>query len=314
MEPIEGGDSEDLAISTTNADQESVQETDSKITRRSWIRRTLGASIAGATAVGLYARLFEPHWVEVVRRPMPIANLPSHLVGKTVVQISDTHIGDRVDSDFLIAWFKRIASWKPDLVVFTGDFISVRRNGSVPTKKLKRVLAEFPQGALGTFGILGNHDYGHRYSNLEVAAEIQAEAESQGIRILRNEVQTTSDMQIVGFDDFWGPNFGGKIVLKNVDHQKPTLVLCHNPDVADLPVWHDYQGWILSGHTHGGQCKPPFLDPPVLPVNNPRYTSGEIPLEDGRRIYINRALGYSMKVRFNVRPEITVFQLERAVA
>jgi len=49
-------------------------------------------------------------------------------------------------------------------------------------------------------------------------------------------------------------------VLSGVDHAKANLVLCHNPDVADLPVWSGYRGWILSGHTHGGQGpKPPFF-------------------------------------------------------
>jgi predicted MPP superfamily phosphohydrolase len=44
-------------------------------------------------------------------------------------------------------------------------------------------------------------------------------------------------------------------------------------------------------------------------VRNKRYTAGEIPLADGRRLYINRGLGHLIRVRFNVRPEITVFTL-----
>ncbi|MFT6811056.1 MAG: putative MPP superfamily phosphohydrolase [Saprospiraceae bacterium] len=92
---------------------------------------------------------------------------------------------------------------------------------------------------------------------------------------------------------------------------KANLVLCHNPDVCDLNVWNNYKGWILSGHTHGGQCKLPFLNPPVLPVKNGRYTSGEIDLRDGRMLYINRALGHLLQARFDVRPEITVFELSR---
>ena len=49
----------------------------------------------------------------------------------------------------------------------------------------------------------------------------------------------------------------------------------------------------------------------MLPVRNKRYTDGEIDLYDGRRLYINRGLGYLRRVRFNVRPEITVFTLRR---
>ena len=40
-------------------------------------------------------------------------------------------------------------------------------------------------------------------------------------------------------------------------------------------------------------------------------TCGEFDLHDGPRLYINRGLGYLRRVRCNVRPEITVFQLRR---
>ncbi|MEL6823868.1 MAG: phosphoesterase, partial [Calditrichota bacterium] len=43
-----------------------------------------------------------------------------------------------------------------------------------------------------------------------------------------------------------------------------------------------------------------------------KYTQGEIDLQDGRTLYINRALGHLWQVRFNVRPEITIFELQQA--
>jgi len=88
------------------------------------------------------------------------------------------------------------------------------------------------------------------------------------------------------------------------------VALCHNPDVCDMDVWQGYAGWILSGHTHGGQCKPPFLPPPMLPVKNKRYAAGLVPLAGGRTLYVNRALGHLWQVRLNVRPEITLFELD----
>src|SRR4051794_37384578 len=89
-----------------------------------------------------------------------------------------------------------------------------------------------------------------------------------------------------------------------------SIALCHNPDGADEPVWSSYQGWILSGHTHGGQCKPPFLPPPELPVRNRRYTSGEFALSGDRHMYISRGVGHLLHVRFNARPEVPIFRLQ----
>lgn len=61
--------------------------------------------------------------------------------------------------------------------------------------------------------------------------------------------------------------------------------LCHNPDVADHPVWAGYRGWMLSGHTHGGQCKVPFMTPPILPVRNKRYAAGAVSVGDERTVW-----------------------------
>ena len=113
-------------------------------------------------------------------------------------------------------------------------------------------------------------------------------------------------------DDLWARRFDPALAMAALDPQQASIVLSHNPDTADEAGWGEYAGWILAGHTHGGQCKAPFLPPPMLPVKNKRYTCGEFALSGGRRMYINRGVGHLLRVRFNVRPEITVFTLERA--
>jgi len=100
--------------------------------------------------------------------------------------------------------------------------------------------------------------------------------------------------------------------IREIVPERPTIVLCHNPDAQDEPIWTGVRGWVLAGHTHGGQVKPPFLPPLVVPVRNKRYTAGEFDVGPGRTLYINRGLGHLTKVRFNVRPELTLFTLERA--
>ena len=161
---------------------------------------------------------------------------------------------------------------------------------------------------------MGNHDYGRRWSELDVADEVTRIAREAGVTLLRNQSVTCARLQFIGLDDFWSPCFDPIPVLAQTNQQTPGVVLCHNPDAADQPVWGNYQGWILAGHTHGGQCKPPFLPPPELPVKNRRYTASEIPLSGNRRLYISRGVGHLLRVRFNARPEIPVFRLQSAAA
>jgi predicted MPP superfamily phosphohydrolase len=188
----------------------------------------------------------------------------------------------------------------------TGDFISHHEGWR---EQVLAVYPAFPKGRLATLAILGNHDYGRNWSHPEIAQALVDALQPLGIQVLRNEVRDVEGLQIAGLDDLWGGRFRPYAPLRALDWRRAAIVLSHNPDTVDLPVWENYRGWILSGHTHGGQCKPPFLPPPLLPVENRRYTSGEFALEGDRRLYISRGVGHLLQVRFNVRPEVTVFEL-----
>jgi len=303
------------------------------LTRRQFLGLA-GGAVASAAGVALYAWQIEPHWVEVVRRPMRLEHLPTALEGKTLLQISDIHVGPRVSSTYLIETLDRARELAPDIVTFTGDFVSYR--SATVYQELARVLRHTPNGKLATVGAFGNHDYGFGWRHVEVADQISRVAADAGIRILRNEVATFDGLQIAGLGDFWSPEFGAygvrsrrapnvdemgqeppargeaRATLADLARERPTIVLSHNPDVQDLPIWDGVRGWALAGHTHGGQVKPPFLPPPILPVRNKRYTAGEFDLGAGRTLYINRGLGHLTQVRFNVRPELTLFTLRSA--
>ena len=281
------------------------------ISRRDFLLRgALAGAATLAAGTGLYAWQVEPHWFEVVRRPMPLEHLPAELVGRSLLQISDIHVGPRVSSEYLIRALESARKLAPDFVVVTGDFVSY---GVAPERtELARVLAHLPHGRLGTVASLGNHDYGFAWRQMDVADEVTAVARDAGVVVLRNERLEIAGLQLVGLADYWSPEFDAAPTLRAIAPTRPTVVLCHNPDAQDEPLWDGVRGWVLAGHTHGGQVKPPFLPPPVLPVRNKRYTAGTFDLGAGRTLYINRGLGHLTQVRFNVRPELTLFTLERA--
>jgi predicted MPP superfamily phosphohydrolase len=226
--------------------------------------------------------------------------------------LSDLHVGPKVDDDYIIESFRRVQEASPDFVVFTGDWITYR--GASQFEQLKRVLAYLPHGRLGTIGILGNHDYGFNWRMVDVADHVTTIARDAGVTLLRNQATTVAGLQFVGLDDLWSPRFNAGRLIVEREEDASTIVLCHNPDGADMKFWGRYNGWILAGHTHGGQCKPPFLPPPLLPVKNKRYTSGKFELSGNRRMYISRGVGHLLRVRFNARPEIPIFRLRSAEA
>jgi len=299
---------------------------------------TVGAgAVAAAAGIGVYAWQIEPYWLDVVRRPMPLENLPAALEGTTLLQLSDVHVGPRVSSDYIERAFQVGRALAPDFVAFTGDFVSYRSPHEIA--ELARVLRVAPRGRLATVASLGNHDYGRNWRSIAVADDVSRVATDAGIVVLRNDVHMVAGLQFAGLADFWSPEFGprhgmpptGELVarvpsrfaragtdasatLRLLARDAPTVLLSHNPDVQDLPIWDGVRGWVLAGHTHGGQVKPPFLPPPVLPVQNKRYTAGAFEVGPGRTMYINRGLGFLIQVRFDVRPELTLFTLTRATA
>lgn len=270
--------------------------------RRVITRRRFLAAVAG---VGVYTWQIEPRWATLNERQLPIANLPPHLVGKTIVHLSDIHVGP-VSPTYLTNWFQAINDLKPAMVLITGDFMSANHTERIGDTI--RQMEELAPAPLGTFACLGNHDYGAGWKNIDVADELTRQLEKTGIRVLRNELVDAHGLKLFGVEDYWSGRFDLS-ALEKLTPDQPAVALCHNPDGVDIAGWQNFRGWILSGHTHGGQCKPPFLPPPILPVVNKRYTSGEFELSGGRRLYISRGLGHIMKVRFNVRPEVTAFEL-----
>jgi uncharacterized protein len=255
--------------------------------------------------MGFYAWRVEPHWVEFVNRPLQLPALPARWRGRTLVQLSDVHISPFVDPAYLRSVFARVAALEPDVVVFTGDLVSMDTHAR---DLAPSVLRHAPRGRVATVATLGNHDYGKNWSDVASAAEVTLIARHNDITVLRNQVIDLDGLQIGGMDDFWGPFFDADAVLSQL-RGGASIVLSHNPDTVDVPGWDGFEGWVLSGHTHGGQCRPPFLPPPILPVRNKRYTAGEFVLAANRRLYINRGIGHLLPVRFNVRPEVTVFEL-----
>ncbi|NJO37179.1 MAG: phosphoesterase [Rhizobiales bacterium] len=279
-------------------------------------RRKVLTAAAGLVAVlgagtCFYTVHVEPHWLEEVHLPMPVKRLPPHLEGRRLVQLSDIHVGRRVDDDYVLTVFDRVRALEPDILVITGDFVSHHRR---IVDQAAAIYRRLPLGRLATVAILGNHDYGDDARDVGLGHALHGIFEDAGMTVLKNQGADIEGLRLIGLDDRWGPFFDPAPIMATVEPGSPAIVLSHNPDTADMPFWGGFDGWILAGHTHGGQCKPPLFRPPLLPVHNKSYVAGRYDLSGGRTMYINRGIGHLIQARFNARPEITVFSLTSASA
>ena len=280
------------------------------LSRRQFLLRTSAAAAMTTVGCGVYAWRFEPHWVDFTEVMMPMRGLPASMEGKRLVQVSDLHVGHEVDNDYLRSVLRRVTELEPDYLAITGDLMTSERGEQI--EGALATLGELPLATTPTVAVLGNHDFGRSFSHRPTAEKLATGLRRLGIHLLRNESIEIDGLQIAGCGDLWANETNVWASLDSVDNERPTLFLAHNPDIVDLAGWGTMHGWILSGHTHGGQCQFPLIGAPFLPVRNRDYAAGYVRLDSQRELYVNRGLGHSRhQIRFAARPEVTQFTLTR---
>ena len=282
----------------------------SLITRRAFIR---SAALASG-GLAFYAATHARHELEVERRTILIRDLPDNFRGFRLVQISDIHLVEWTEPWFLQHAVDRINVLAPDLVVLTGDFISRGPLSEAVAFKAMPVCAEVLSGIRcpQRFAILGNHD-----AAIDPVMVIR-ELKSRGIPTLVNRFHAIERGQefiwLSGVDDAGAgsPDISAAIPATP---GTPVILLAHEPDYADVVRTHPRGKRVdlmLSGHSHGGQVRLPFVGPLVLPPMGRKYVSGEYRFGN-MQLYVNRGLGtVGMPFRLNCPPEITELTLQRA--
>jgi len=279
-----------------------------KITRRTFLKKgkiLIGSLIASPFAGYGYARLVEPGMLEVTRLRLVFRRLPDRFAGKKILLFSDVHLDFHYGIDRLRHLVDRIQSLEPDILCFTGDLYdtSIGSSAGDCIALLRRL-----EAPLGKWAVLGNHDH------TTGAIAVKRILTEGGFRVLINECAEMrledQRIQIAGVEDYFHGNSDIKAALYRADPRLFTLLLAHEPDLADealtSPV--DLQ---LSGHSHGGQVRIPFIGPVILPEMAKLYPSGLYRLGDGKlTLYTTRGVGLSTHpVRFMCPPELTLLTL-----
>jgi uncharacterized protein len=280
-------------------------------TRRQFLRRA--AAAAGAIAIAGDATLRAPNHPRIVRQEFLLPRWPERLDGFTVALLSDFHYDPYFSVHPLQAAIPMVNGLSPDLIVLTGDFVSMppignRRKAAVAAEPCARLLRQMT-APHGLWAVLGNHDEGtdRKY----VTQTLQAE----NIQVLANQSEAIeregARIWLAGVTDVLHGRADLSKTLRSVPPDEAVILLAHEPDFADeaarFPI--DLQ---LSGHSHGGQVRIPLLPPLYLPKMAKKYywgtyQVGPLPL------YTNAGLGtFGLPMRLNCPPEITLLTLRHS--
>jgi uncharacterized protein len=252
----------------------------------------------------LYAKVIEPNWIEIKSLQLTLPHLASEFNGYRIVQISDIHRDQWMNTRRLKHIVHLVNQQHPDLVAITGDLVTRNLPRLIPS--LKPALEELtPRDR--TVAVLGNHDHEN-----DTKAIIKILKES-GVFDLNNTVYTlqrgNAILNIAGVDDVGMGKDRLDLVLQQLPPQGAAILLAHEPDFANTSAATARFDLQLSGHSHGGQIRLPFIKPLILPPWGEKYYSGEY--EVGKMLlYTNRGVGMTgLHLRLFARPEITIFTL-----
>lgn len=276
-----------------------------RVTRRRFLKWMLGSTAtAGFSVLGGvgYAALIEPRWPVVERVDVPLPGLPTDLDGFTIVQLSDLHRGPVMTQENITQAVELALRQEADLIVLTGDYVSSSADYAPSCAEALSLLV----ASGDVLACLGNHDH---WTDADTVAGALAGA---GLTVLRNTAREVADgLWVAAVDDVWERYADLEKALEEVPAGAAVVLLAHEPDYADEVAADGRVSLQLSGHSHGGQVRLPFIGPPLLPYLGRKYPAGLYRV-GGMWLYVNRGVGLiSPPVRFNCRPEVTQLTLVR---
>jgi uncharacterized protein len=218
--------------------------------------------------------------------------------------ISDFHLGPYKGEEWARRVVEKAKEFSPDIIFLPGDFVFVNSSKAESLSVLGELSAP-----LGVFAVTGNHEY-----QAGATDEVVAVLEAHGIEVLKNESIALEHNQqefiLAGISDIW---FDGNMsrTVHGLESDQIVILLSHNPD-AVLYTGANVVDLIVSGHTHGGQIRLPFIGSvPQIPNQLGRAYDRDVRAYGNQQIFVTSGVGESgSRARLFNPPEMAILTIE----
>ncbi|MDD2656536.1 MAG: metallophosphoesterase [Patescibacteria group bacterium] len=271
------------------------------------------------TSTLLWGSFIEPKLIVINKQEIDLENITEPI---KIAFISDLHVGPYKKTKWVEKVVNKIIKQKPDLVFIGGD--NLYNSEYTPEeieylKPLSKLAELFP-----TYSINGNHEYGigdgknskkYPIINADWSNQMKLAMEKLNINYLQNDLELlkvrNQEFYLFGSDSI----LAGKLdfnILNNKDEDLATIALIHNPLFLFITNYPKMD-LTLSGHTHGGQIRLPFLGPigkvdNLLPAN---FYQGLHNLPNEQKIFVTSGIGESgPRARLFNPPEIVMITIK----
>ncbi len=264
--------------------------------------------VAVIVGAAFYATWIEPFRLGVTQETLPAAGWPTPI---KVLHIADIHVERITDRERKLN--RMIHLLKPDLIVFTGDFVNLSYTYDAQTEAdIREIIGEW-RAPLGVYCIPGT-------PAVEPLERVQTfVAGLDNLTLLLNAWQTVAlpagALHILGLittHDLPTDRAALHTAMQSAPEGGLRLLLAHSPDIAVEAAAAGID-WMLCGHTHGGQIRLPLIGA-LLSASQlgmqyvmGRYTVGRMTL------YVSRGIGMegygAPRARFLCPPEVILWKV-----
>ena len=262
-----------------------------------------------ATCLFIWGKFFEVNTITVNDIKITNSNIPDSFKNIKIVHFSDTLYTKEFNKQRLEKLIKKINSYKPDIVIFTGDLIN--KNYHITDKDINIITSNLSKidSKLGKYASIGDNDYYNDNYNLIM--------QNSDFKILKNNYDTiynkdNNPIVIYGLDSSIKGNPQIKeLSNKQINNIPYKIIIMHEGDYITEFI-NDYNvNLILAGHSLNGQIKIPGFKPLYLPKGAKDYYDNHYKIND-TDIYISNGLG-SFKYDYRIfnTPSINVYRLNK---